>query len=233
MIESFRALKSIRKVLWLFLFLSIIIVILLLASSDAKITSLKDILLKISLSYISAFIFYFLVVVIKEFNDKNIVNKTVDIFIVNIINDTFALTKSFSVASKKENDKIFPSKSEIDSMLKEINGDSNATYFLFEAEMAIGYEYPNWIELFKYYKARIDNNINSIFSVLKMNDVVLINHLVKIKNNNFLVSVEHTKYPAIRLPENIVANLDVYADHIKDLLDAIRSLALYRNIILD
>ena len=139
---------------------------------------------KLSLSYISAFIFYFLVVHIKTQKDKaNIytyVNKKVNMVIGSCIGLINELSKASNINLKEK----YPNSEELTQIFLKINPNENAPLLL-SATSSI---YANWIQYFEYSKKRSNDATEKIFLKMPFLDTKLVNLLAKIDDcSHFMV----------------------------------------------
>ncbi len=150
---------------------------------------LGQIIYKLCMSYISAFIFYFLVVHIKQQKDKEnlylYVSKK-----VHIINSSASgLISAISKASKITLTEKYPSKEELDIICKSINPNTNAPLVLGPRD-----NYANWIQYFNYSKKRSNDATEKVFRKMPFLETELVNILSRIEDNDFFTVLPHFTY---------------------------------------
>lgn len=189
---TLKLIKSIRKDLMLFFIVALITVCIIdfwlsditeLFSGGYK---LGQITYKLCMSYISAFIFYFLVVHIKQQKDKEnlylYVSKK-----VHIINSSASgLISAISKASKITLTEKYPSKEELEIICKSIDPNTNAPLILGPQN-----NYANWIQYFNYSKKRSNNATEKVFRKMPFLDTELVNILARIEDNTFFLVLDH------------------------------------------
>ena len=143
---------------------------------------------KLSLSYISAFIFYFLVVHIKTQKDKaNIytyINKKVYMVIGSCLGLINELSKSSNINLKEK----YPNSEELTQMFLKINPNENAPLLLSVTSNI----YANWIQYFEYYKKRSNDATEKIFLKMPFLDTKLVNLLAKIDDCSHFMVIRNT-----------------------------------------
>lgn len=192
---TLKLIKSIRKDLGFFFIGALLTVCIIdfwlsdipeLLSGGYK---LGQIIYKLCMSYISAFIFYFLVVHIKQQKDK----KNLYLYVskkVHIVNSSAStLISELSRVSTITLTEKYPSKEELDKICKAINPHTNAP-------MVIGPRdnYANWIQYFDYFKKRSNDATEKIFNKMPFLDTELVNILGRIEDNDFFLVLDHFLY---------------------------------------
>lgn len=139
---------------------------------------------KLSLSYISAFIFYFLVVHIKTQKDKANIYTYVNIKVSIIIGSCIGLINELSKATNIDLKEKYPNMKELNLMFLNINPNKNAPLIL-NASSNI---YANWIQYFDYSKKRSSDATEKIFLKMPFLDTKLVNLLAKIDDcSHFMI----------------------------------------------
>lgn len=146
---------------------------------------LGQIIYKLSMSYISAFIFYFLVVHIKVQNDKYTVYPFVKLMVSRIINQATITIESMSKASQVKVVGKFPTIDEMKELCKGINPYADAP-LVFSGKQTIQ---ANWLQYFEYGKNQNDKLTQKIFAHLPFLDAELVTLLVKIQNNSHFSTI--------------------------------------------
>ena len=136
-----------------------------------------QIIYKLCISYISAFIFYFLVVHIKQQKDKQnlytYVAEKMDI----IISDAECLTKEISNAVKMKFSSKYPSNSELQHFSKNLDPHSNAPLLL-----GTSGNHANWIQYFSYSRRRSKEAIQKIFTQMPFLETELVRILANLED---------------------------------------------------
>src|SRR5436305_11856954 len=144
------------------------------------------ILYNLSLSYVSAFVFYFLVVHIKEQTD----NKNLFSYVgkrVNIVEGScWSLIDDISRAANVPLRERYPTNEELTSICKAINPNSAAPMIIRYPDV-----YANWIQLFDMKKQRSNDATQKIFQHMPFLDSRLVNLLTKIEECSFFMVIEY------------------------------------------
>lgn len=180
-----KLIKSIRKDLG-FLFVGALAVICVI---DFWLIDLPDIfkggfklgqiVYKLCMSYISAFIFYFLVVHIKQQKDKQNLYTYIDKKVAVILSDAKSLIDEMSKKSGLPFSNRYPSSDELQRISNLIDPHSEAPLFL-------GYNtnrYANWIQYFANSSIRSKEAIQKIFQKMPFLETELINILANIEDS--------------------------------------------------
>lgn len=136
---------------------------------------------KLSLSYISAFIFYFIVVHIKSEKDKENINEFVGHKVYSIITSATLFIQPFiQREDPKARFENFDLK-DLGQLLRSIDRDSREAPFLIENE------YASWLIWYEYLKKSTFDSINHIFNRYQHVDTNLIKLITRIENSLFFV----------------------------------------------
>lgn len=146
-----------------------------------------DIIYKLCLSYISAFIFYFLVVHIKAQKDKvnlySYVAKKVDMVIGSCLGIIVEISKSANISLIDK----YPSEDELSGICININPNSKAPLLLSNNSN----NYANWIQYFEYEKRRSNDATEKIFRKMPFLDTKLVNLLANIEDCVHFMVIGH------------------------------------------
>lgn len=148
---------------------------------------LGQIIYKLSMSYTSAFIFYFLVVHVKQQKDKENLYSYVAQKVYMVIGCAWGIISEISKASNLTLKEKYPSKEELDIICKSINPNGNAPLLL----GPIGNNYANWIQYFDYSKNRSNNATEKVFKKMPFLETELVHILAKIEDNSHFMSVRN------------------------------------------
>jgi hypothetical protein len=144
-----------------------------------------DIIYKLCMSYISAYIFYFLVVHIKAQKDKANIYGYVTKKVYMVIGSCWGLIDTISKAANITLPNRYPNDEQLSTICKAINPNSNAP-------LTIGRlgNYANWIQYFDFQKQRSNLATEKIFSKMPFLDTKLVNLLAKIDDCFFFFVTE-------------------------------------------
>jgi len=177
-----------------------------------------QIIYRICISYISAFIFYFLVVHIKQQRDKENLYSYVAQKTYMVIGTAWGLISEISKASNITLTEKYPSKEELDIICKSINPNAQAPLLLGR----IG-NYANWIQYFDFSKKRSNDATEKIFNKMPFLETELVNILARIEDNSHFMILA---YLANSMP---IKNQDITAfqSNISDYFELIKELEKY------
>lgn len=176
---------------------------------------LGQIIYKLCMSYISAFIFYFLVVHIKQQKDKENLYSYVAQKVNMIIGCAWGLISAVSNASNITLTEKYPSKEELDIICTCINPNANTPLLLGR----LG-NYANWMQYFDYQKIRSNDATEKIFKKMPFLETELVNILSKIEDNPHFMILGHIIHNMPYKNQDITAFqscLSSYFELIKDL----------------
>ena len=140
---------------------------------------LGQIFYKLCMSYISAFIFYFLVVHIKQQKDKQNLYTYVAEKIDIIISDAEDLTKKMSDGANMKFASKYPSNPELQLFSNTLDPHSNAPLLL-----GTSGNYANWIQYFSYSKRRSKEAIQKIFTQMPFLETELVSILANLEDTS-------------------------------------------------
>nr|WP_299486119.1 hypothetical protein [uncultured Allomuricauda sp.] len=140
---------------------------------------------RLCISYISAFIFYFLVVHLKTQKDKENLYSYISGKVRGILNCSEQLIDKMIDHSKTKIKGKYPTDSELKDICRSINPHSNAPLILGKAS-----NYANWIQLMLYYKQRSNKATEKVFLKINFLDSDLVILLAKIDDCSHFQSIE-------------------------------------------
>lgn len=172
---------------------------------------------ELSISYISAFVFYFIVVHIKNEKDKYNINEFVGHEVYSIITKAHLLIQPLQQKFDKNATFKYMEPVELQQLLVSINRTAN------EAPYIINERKANWIEWYEYLKEGSKKNISNILIRYNHLDSRLIKLLTRIENSlfflqfNLLYDIQHDNSLAvyqfqIQTYLSLVKELEAYAD---------------------
>lgn len=189
---SMNLIKSIRKDLSL-IFIGALITIciidfLLIDIPEIFIGGYKfgQIIYKLCMSYISAFIFYFLVVHIKQQKDKKNLYPYVTKKVNRVIGSAWVIIAEIAKASNITLAEKYPTKEELDIICKKINPHAKAPLLLGSKENNV-----NWIQYFDFHKKRSNDAIEKAFKNMPFLESELVNILTRIEDNSLFMYLVH------------------------------------------
>ena len=181
---------SIRKDLFIiFIFATITILLLDFVFIDSPElfkggARLSIIISKLCISYISAFIFYFIVVHLKRQEDKRNIFKYLEKVTYSIVGDSQSILNSLRNTAEIDLNLKYPSQNELDKICISIDPNSEAP--IINILMKPG----NWLFLFKYKKDRTFNSIKKIHTKIHFLDTEFLKLIDKIEDCSFLKNIE-------------------------------------------
>jgi hypothetical protein len=130
-------------------------------------------------SYVSAFIFYFIVVHIKNENDKRNINEYVGYKVHSILTSAHLFIQPLQQKVDKKASFKYMTKSELGQLLRSINRNAQ------EAPYIIGERTGTWMEWYEYLKESSLDSLKEIFVRLPYLDSELVKRLTRIENSLF------------------------------------------------
>lgn len=131
------------------------------------------ILYQLSLAYIGSFIFYFIVVYLKEKKDKYIIDPYISLKILSIISNGKILIKVLIIESSIELDNEYPTKNEMKEMCSKIDPNNKIK----------GWYNTTWIRLCKELRRESEMEMKSIYEKITFLDSKLIRLLTNIQTS--------------------------------------------------
>lgn len=160
-------------------------------SSCLKDTKVWSVIYNLSLSYISAFIFYFLVVHIKEQKDKENMKEHTSKYIRTIISNTAQIKKDIEKKSEINCSSKYPNIEELKEIFSKFKIADDAP--LITGGSHPNYIYANWFYYLYFYRSKNVKAIEKILSVGYFLDTELIRLIVKIESNPHYGTIEAIK----------------------------------------
>lgn len=218
----FKYLLSVRKDLMSIFLCSVFVILLMdfwlinipeIFSGAHKIGQL---IYRICLSYVSAFIFYFFVVHIKQQKEKEILNIYISEKVSTIIHHAKGIVTSMSTSTNIILKEDYPTKAEMDKMCRIINPQAVVSNF----HIAIKKQ-RNWFELFNYHVLSSKEVIKEIFIRIHYFDSELFLKLSNIEDTIFFYSMS----PKVLQCTN--TSLINFKPLIEEYLELIKDLEIY------
>ncbi len=144
-----------------------------------------DIVYKLCMSYISAFIFYFLVVHIKAQKDNENLYAYVTKKVYMVIGSCLGLINEMAKASNITLNDRYPNDVELTTICKSIDPHANAPLLL----GGIG-NYANWIQYIDYQKKRSIASTAKIFAKMPFLDTTLVRLLTNIEDSSHFMVMD-------------------------------------------
>ena len=163
MSKIFQYFKTVRNdlkyILYTALFLYILIEFFLSEYSEIFPFGYKigQLISKLSISYISAFIFYFIVVHIKSEKDKENINEYVGHKIYSIITSAMLIILPIIRKSDEKADFKYLELEDLEKLLSSVNRNDKSSPLIINNENA------NWIEWYKYLKKSTEKSISELY----------------------------------------------------------------------
>jgi hypothetical protein len=178
---------------------------------------LGQIIYKLCFAYISAFIFYFLVIHLKNQKDKENLNDYISKNLALVIGQGKSLISSLARASNITLLGSYPTNNELNNICNVINPNANAPLFLHNVNSN-----ANWLQYFDYYKSRSNEATRKILSKLQFIDSVLVNKLAVIEDCSHFRDV--SMFAHIKISNT---NLTAFIQSLKNYFELIEDLENY------
>lgn len=146
---------------------------------------LGQIIYKVSLSYISAFIFYFLVVHMKQQKDKENLKSYIGQKARLVVLQYKTVIRDLLKGSGLPLESEYPKDSEIEAICIKINPHDQAPMLLY----ANSKMNANWAQYLAIHKERSDEAIKKIFTKMPFLDTILVNKLVNIEDCSYFLQI--------------------------------------------
>jgi len=178
-------------------------------------------------SYISAFIFYFIVVHVKEFTDKVNLYRYISRFTNAIISQAKKLANDLSSDSMVMLKSDYPTKDELSSICTIINPNRESPKFI---GVTLSDFYPIWMQYFENNRKIIIEYADRILSRNLIYDSELIKILAEICDCKFFNIVHHSESNRPSTNRYSKTNLLFIEDPMYDFFSLIKSLECYHNM---
>lgn len=177
---------------------------------------LGEIFERLCLSYISSYIFFFLVVHSKNQKDKENLYEYIAQKTYRIIGDAKSIIGAFKQETNYQLSDEYPNLSDVQKMCKLINPHGQAPLLLGQLE-----NYATWLQYLNYYKVRTEENITKIYLKMQFLDSDYLKLVIKIQDcAHFYVvkTLTGMTYP-IRNTElsSFAKELHQYFEYVRDL----------------
>lgn len=186
-----RVIKSVRKELLILFFLSIITI----TSIDFYLIKIPEffdggakvgkIIYRLSLSYISAFIFYFIVIHIKREKDKRILFPYITKKTNHLIGDCKSMFKTMAKEANVDLSSAFPTAEELKQICSNIDPRQKGPMIM---NQKIGY--GNWYHYLNYLRIRSKNHTEKIFKQIQILDPELIRLISQVEDTHLFSLIE-------------------------------------------
>lgn len=173
---------------------------------------------RLCLAYISAYIFYVLVVHIKAEKDKLNLRGYIDNKVIGIIRICWGLIDELTKTTGIKIKDRYPDDTELTCILKKLNPNGKAPLLLDRLD-----NYANWVQYLDYCKRRTNDAIQKMFVNMPFLETEFVNHLVSIEDCIHYKVMNHLIFT---MP---IGNSDMTAfkSEIKDYFDLISKLQKY------
>jgi len=182
---------------------------------------------KLSVSYMSAFLFYFIVVHIKSEKDKENINEYVGLKVYSIITSAHLFIEPFLQIENKKASLTDYDMKKLRPLLASIEREARDAPFSFEGETENG----TWLDWWEYLRESTFKSLKEIFVRYNHIDTKLIKILTRIENSIFfyqwqmLYHIQYDKSFGMFHPQ-----IEMYLVHINELQEyADKNLSEYRN----
>jgi hypothetical protein len=222
MTNFFNLIKTLRKDLSFLFIISLVTVCLIdfwlinVPEIFKKGHTFGPIVEKLCLSYISAFIFYFLVVHIKQQNDKKNIYTYVAHKSISIIAYGQTIGRDLAKAANVTLKEYYPSRHELLEVCSKVNPYSEEAPLL----ISMTGQKANWFQYFENYRQQTMSAIQDIYAKMPFLDTKLVRHLSLIENSDFLsVTKAIANIPFQFKNENLLnftTSIQTYLDTVKE-----------------
>jgi hypothetical protein len=139
---------------------------------------------RISLAYVTSFIFYFVVVHLKSERDKENINEYVGKKVYDILTSARLLIQPLLQKNNSKATFRYMQKKELTELLRSIKRDEK------EAPLIIGEQNATWVQWYEYLKKSTEDSISEIFARYNHLDTKLIKRLTRIHRSLFFLSIQ-------------------------------------------
>ena len=175
---------------------------------------LGQFMIRVAQSYVSAFIFYFIVVHIKNEKDKKNINEYVGHKVHSILTSAHLFIQPLQQKTDNKASFKYMSQSELGQLLRSINRNAQ------EAPLIIGGRTGTWMEWFEYLKESTLESLKEIFVRLPYLDSELVKRLTRIENSLFFEQWQLLYYIDIDQTFGLYEfQIGTYLNLVKDLED--------------
>lgn len=213
--------KTLRKDLGLLFIISLSIVLMInfwlidIPELFTKGNTIGVLVEKLCLSYISAFIFYFFVVHIKQQKDKRNIYQFVAEKSICIISYGQTIGKDLAKDSNVKLKAYYPSKDELLEICYKIDPYSEPTTLVNWSGLKL-----NWFLHFENYRQETMNAINEIYTKMPFLDAKLIKHLSLIESSQFFSLTKSMQNIPFKVKnENLLNFVEIIASYLKTIKD--------------
>lgn len=177
---------------------------------------LCTVIYNICLSYVSAFIFYYLVVHIKNQKDKRNLNAYISKYVFFIINQAKSTIKHLSKESKIHISNEYPNDDELSLICKEIKIHSESPLIKGITNKFI---YSTWFEYLHYEGYLISNNADKVLSKIQFLDSELVKKISLVRDCQLFEVVNNLiRYPMDNIElTNFKNQVYTYLENVKEL----------------
>lgn len=166
---------------------------------------------KLSISYISAFIFYFIVVHIKSEKDKENINEYVGIRVQDILTSGELFIQPFMQVKDKKARYEDLKMNELRGLLTSINRYAK------DSPLSDGQNTQSWIDWWEYLKDGINESIKEVFNRYNHIDTELIKILTRMENSVFFTQWELLSFPHDKTFGIYTEQTRMFLKHLNDL----------------
>lgn len=213
--------KTLRKDLGLLFIVSILIVLMInfwlidIPQFFNKGNTIGVLIEKLCMSYISAFIFFFFVVHIKQQKDKRNIYQFVAEKSINIISCGQTIGRDLAKDSNVKLKTYYPSKEELLEICYKINPYSEPTTLVSWSGLKL-----NWFSHFEKYRQDSMDSINEIYAKMPFLDAQLIKHLSLIESSPFFsLTKAMQNFPFKAKNENLLNFVDTILNYLETVKD--------------
>ena len=152
-------------------------------------SKLGQIIYRLCLSYISAFIFYFLVVHVKNQKDKENLYSYIAKKVRMVIGAAKGIAGAMAKEANVELSGDFPTKLELSKICKGINPNGKAPMLL-----GVLGNHANWLQYFDTFKRRSNEATEKVFLKMQFLDSRLVNHLAKVEDCTHFTLISQVQF---------------------------------------
>jgi hypothetical protein len=180
-------------------------------------SKLGVVIYRLCLSFISAFIFYFLVVHIKHQQDKDNLYAYISKKVSMVIGSGIGMANEIAKANDIKLEGKFPTKEQLTEICKTINPYSKAPLLLGGLD-----NYANWLQYFDYYKQRSNDATQKVYVKIHFLESELVKLLADLEDCSHFIVLKHVLGTQMKND-----NLTAFESGIWDYFELVKKLDTY------
>jgi hypothetical protein len=165
---------------------------------------------RLCLSYISSYIFFFLVVHVKSQKDKENLYQYISKKTYRIINNAKSIISDFKKEASYQSENVYPTLDEVQKMCALINPHA-------QAPLILGNNYATWLQYLNYYKENTEENISKIYIKMNFLDSEYLKLIIGVQDCGFFDTIRLFKNREIKNTDLSAFAKEIYKyfEHVK------------------